>query len=123
MKKLKFLVDVNIEKPIINFLIKKGFDIKCVVDIDKKMTDYSVYEIANTEQRVLITNDKDFGEIVFFQKRISSGIILLRIKGGDASEKILLLEKLLDNHYGKIINHFVVITKEKFRFIPLEVKY
>jgi len=123
MKKLKFLVDVNIEKPIINFLIKKGFDIKCVVDIDKKMTDYSVCEIANTEQRVLITNDKDFGEIVFFQKRISSGIILLRIKGRDASEKILLLEKLLDNHYGKIINHFVVITKEKFRFIPLEVKY
>jgi len=123
MKKLKFLVDVNIEKPIINFLIKKGFDIKCVVDIDKKMTDYSVCKIANTEQRVLITNDKDFGEIVFFQKRISSGIILLRIKGGDASEKILLLEKLLDNHYGKIINHFVVITKEKFRFIPLEVKY
>jgi predicted nuclease of predicted toxin-antitoxin system len=123
MKKLKFLVDVNIEKPIINFLIKKGFDIKCVVDIDKKMTDYSVCEIANTEQRVLITNDKDFGEIVFFQKRISSGIILLRIKGGDASEKILLLEKLLDNHYGKIINHFVVITKEKFRFMPLEVKY
>jgi predicted nuclease of predicted toxin-antitoxin system len=123
MKKLKFLVDVNIEKPIINFLIKKGFDIKCVVDIDKKMTDYNVCEIANTEQRVLITNDKGFGEIVFFQKRISSGIILLRIKGGDASEKILLLEKLLDNHYGKIINHFVVITKEKFRFIPLEVKY
>jgi len=123
MKKLKFLIDVNIEKPIINFLIKKGFDIKCVVDIDKKMADYSVCEIANTEQRVLITNDKDFGEIVFFQKRISSGIILLRIKGGDASEKILLLEKLLDYYCDKIINHFVVITKEKFRFIPLEVKY
>lgn len=123
MKKLKFLVDVNIEKPIINFLIKKGFDIKCVVDIDKKMADYNVCEIANTEQRVLITNDKDFGEIVFFQKRISSGIILLRIKGGDASEKILLLEKLLDYYCDKIINHFVVITKEKFRFIPLEVKY
>jgi len=49
-------------------LIKRGFDIKWVAEIDKQMSDNGVCEIANKEQRIFITNDKDFGEIVFFQK-------------------------------------------------------
>jgi predicted nuclease of predicted toxin-antitoxin system len=68
MKKVKFIANVNIEKPLIDFLIKRGFDIKWVAEIDKQMSDNGVCEIANKEQRILITNDKDFGEIVFFQK-------------------------------------------------------
>ena len=122
-KEVKFIANVNIEKPIVDFLIKKGFDVKWVTDIDKQMTDIRVCEIANNEQRVIITNDKDFGEIIFLQKKISYGIILLRVKGQNSSEKIFLLEKLLDKYPDKIINHFVVVTKEKFRFIPLEVRY
>lgn len=71
--------------------------------------------------RIIITNDKDFGEIVFYQKKIAYGIILLRVKGQNSSEKIILLDKLLENYLDKIANHFVVLTKTKFRFIPLEV--
>lgn len=43
------------------------------------------------------------------------------VKGQDSLEKITLLEKLLDKYPTKIKNHFVVVTKEKFRFMPLEV--
>ncbi|MDO9097338.1 MAG: DUF5615 family PIN-like protein [Candidatus Methanoperedens sp.] len=85
------------------------------------MPDARVCEIANKEQRVIITNDKDFGEIVFLQKKITCGVILLRIKGQNSSEKIILIEKLLDKYPDKIADHFVIVTKEKFRFIPLEV--
>lgn len=68
MKKVKFIANVNIEKPLIDFLIKRGFDIKWVAEIDKQMSDNGVCEITNNEQRIFITNDKDFGEIVFFSK-------------------------------------------------------
>jgi len=121
MKKIKFLANVNVEKPLIDFLNEKGFDIKWVTNIDKRMPDDRVCEIANSEQRIIITNDKDFGEIVFYQKKIVHGIILLRVNGQNSSEKIILLEKLLENYSDKIANHFVVLTKTKFRFIPLEV--
>jgi len=87
------------------------------------MSDDRVCEIANNEQRIIITNDKDFGEIVFYQKRIVYGIILLRVKGQNSSLKIILVEKLLDKYSDKITNHLVVVTKKKFRFIPLEVIY
>ena len=59
MKKVKFIANVNIEKPLIDFLIKRGFDIKWVAEIDKQMSDNGVCEIANKEQRIFITNDKD----------------------------------------------------------------
>ncbi len=121
MNKIKFLANVNVEKPLIDFLIEKGFDIKWVTNIDKRMPDDRVCEIANSEQRVIITNDKDFGEIVFYQKKIVYGIILLRVTGQNSSEKIILLKELLENYMDKITNHFVVLTKKKLRFIPLEV--
>lgn len=122
MENLKFLANVNVEKPIIDFLLQKGFDLKWIADIDKRMSVIQVCQIANNEQRIVVTNDKDFGEIAFFQKKTPYGIVLLWVKGQSSSEKITLLEKLLDKYADKITNHFVVITKEKFRFIPLEVK-
>lgn len=123
MAKIKFLANVNVEKPLIDFLNEKGFDIKWVTNIDKRMPDDRVCELANSEQRIIITNDKDFGEIVFYQKKIAYGIILLRVKGQKSAEKIVVLDKLLENYQDKIANHFVVLTKTKFRFIPLEVNY
>ncbi len=121
MKKIKFLADVNVEKPIIDLLIEKGLDVKWVVNIDKKMPDIRIFEIANDEGRVIITNDKDFGEFVFYQRKVSHGIVLLRIKGQNLSDKITLVDRLLDRYCDKILRHFVVVTKKKFRFIPLEV--
>ncbi len=121
MKQIQFLANVNVEKPLIDFLNEKGFDIKWVTNIDKRMPDNRVCEIANSEQRIIITNDKDFGEIVFYQKKIAYGIILMRVKGPNSAEKIILLDKLLENYMDKITNHFVVLTGTKFRFIPLEV--
>lgn len=120
---LKFLANVNIEKPIVDFLLKNGYDVKWVADIDKKMTDTQVCDLANKEQRVILTNDKDFSEIVFYQKKIVYGIILFRIKGQNIHVKLTLLEKLLKNYSDKIKNHFVVVTKEKLKFIPLEENY
>lgn len=121
MQEIKFLANVNIEKPIIEFLLKKGWNVKSVLEIDKQMPDDEVCALANKEERIILTNDKDFGEIVFFQRKVVYGVILVRIKGQDVEEKIVRLGNLLARHSDKIINHFVIITKEKFRFVPLEV--
>ncbi|MCM8779164.1 MAG: DUF5615 family PIN-like protein, partial [Candidatus Omnitrophica bacterium] len=71
------------------FLTHKGFDVKWVTDLDKRMLDTKLFEIANREKRILITNDKDFGEIVFFQKKIIYGIILFRVKGKKHRRKLI----------------------------------
>lgn len=58
--------------------------------------------------------------MTFLQKRISVGIILLRIRGQKAQDKVKLFDKLLQKYRDKLPGHFVVITGTKIRFIPLE---
>lgn len=116
---MKFLADVNIEKLIIDELKTLGYDIIWITDENPYLDDMNIIKIAQKENRILLTNDKDFGEIVFRQKLISSGIVLFRIKGQDTRKKLKLLRKVLISHKDKISKHFVVITKEKIRIIPI----
>lgn len=116
---MKFLADVNIEKNIVDELKRMGYDIAWVADLDRHLDDMSILRIAQNDHRILLTNDKDFGEIVFRQKLIPTGIVLFRIKGQDVKEKVKLLKKLLTAHSDKIVKHFVVVAKGKIRFIPI----
>jgi len=120
MNKIKFIADVNIEKVIVNYLTEEGYDIKWVPDFNCAIHDEELLKLANKEKRVLITNDKDFGALTFLQKKLSAGIILIRIKGQKAEDKLKLMKKLLQQHRDKLLNHFVIITEKKFRFISME---
>jgi|SRR5208283_3845253 len=120
--KLKFVADVNIEKAIVDLLREKGFDIKWVTEFNPAMNDPALLRMATAQKRILLTNDKDFGEMVFLQKKLSHGTILLRVKGQQSNLKVRLVGRLIERHGDKLAGHFVVVTKDKFRFIPLEVK-
>lgn len=119
MNELKFLADMNIEKAIIEEIKALGYNIICVAEINPTMTDSDVFKLANSENRILITNDKDFGEIVFRQKLVSEGIILIRLETPDIKEKVKLVKKLLIFYREKVRNHFVVINQNKFRAMSL----
>ena len=83
------------------------------------MLDADILDMANTEKRILVTNDKDFGELTFLQKKLSTGIILIRAKGQRPQDKIKAMKRLLKNYSDKLLYHFVVITKKKIRIIPM----
>ncbi len=120
MKVIRFLADVNVEKGIVDYLLRKGYDVKWIPDYNCEIDDEGLLALANNEKRVLITNDKDFGELTFLQKQHSVGIILLRVKGQKVKDKVELIEKLIMNYNEKILNHFIVMTKTKLRIIRME---
>lgn len=120
MKTIRFLADVNVEKAIVNFLLENEYDVRWIPDYDCEILDEDLLNLANAEKRILITNDKDFGELTFLQKRISAGIILLRVRGQKAKDKVKLIKKLLQNYSDKVLYHFIVITKKNIRIIPME---
>lgn len=109
---MRFLIDVNIEKPIIQALITDGHDIKLVYEIDPTLEDLKIVELANKEKRVILTNDKDFGELVFNSKIDTTGVILFRL-GNDKNTKIERLRQFLSEHTEEISKSFVVIKKNK----------
>ena len=119
--KIKFLADVNVEKAVVEYLLEKKYDTKWIPEYNCEMLDDELLHWANIENRVIITNDKDFGELIFLQKKISTGIILFRVREQRAENKVSLIKHLLENFSEKILNHFIVITGEKIRIIPLEV--
>jgi predicted nuclease of predicted toxin-antitoxin system len=119
VKEIKFLADVNVEKPLVDYLLKQGYDIKWIPDYNSEMPDEDLLQLANQEERILVTNDKDFGDLIFLQRKLSVGTILFRVKGQKSQEKIKLIKKLLMGYRDKILNHYIVITKAKIRIIPI----
>ncbi len=117
---IRFLADVNIEKPIVDYLTGKGYDVKWIPDYDCAMPDEDLLKRANDDRRLLLTNDKDFGDLVFLQKKLSSGVVLLRVKGQNTELKVSLIKSLLENRSDKLMNHFTVVTRKKIRIFPME---
>ena len=119
MTEIKFLADVNVEKPLVDYLLEQGYDIKWIPDYDCEMFDEDLLQMASEEQRILITNDKGFGDLIFLQKKLNVGTILFRVKGQRSEEKVKLMRKLLMGYREKLLNHYVIISKSKVRIIPL----
>jgi len=117
---LKFLADVNIEKNLVDYLREQGFNVLWIPDYDCRLKDDDLLKLANKEKRVLITNDTDFSEIVFLQKKVSIGIILIRIKGQVVNKKLSVLKKLIEHYSDKIKNNFIVITDKRIRVRSVE---
>lgn len=69
MNNIKFVADVNVEKAIVDYLLEEGYDVKWIPDYNCEMLDEELLHLSNKEKKILITNDKDFGELIFLQKK------------------------------------------------------
>ncbi|MGH7595147.1 MAG: DUF5615 family PIN-like protein [bacterium] len=73
---MNFLADEDVEKPVVEMLRHDGHDVLYMCEIATHTIDEKLLEQANAELRILLTNDKDYGELVFLQKKVSAGIII-----------------------------------------------
>lgn len=80
------------------------------------MTDDEVLAKAFSGNWILITNDKDFGEMVFRERRNHHGVVFLRLDDERATNKIEVLRRLLESYSEKLPEKFVVTTETKVRF-------
>lgn len=72
--------------------------------------------MAFEAKRILITNDKDFGEMIFRERREHCGVIFLRLDDERSVKKIAVLRRLLVNHSDRLPSRFVTVTGSKVRF-------
>ncbi len=84
-KKLKFLVDVGVGQKVERWLSDNGYNTKNVRDLDPRMLDKHILKIAVAEKRMVITMDKDFGELVYNSGLPHGGVLLLRIEDANLS--------------------------------------
>ena len=78
--------------------------------------DKQVIEKAYDENWILITNDKEFGEKVYRDRRAHRGIIFMRLEDERSANKIQVLRLLLESYADRVADQFVVVTGTQVRF-------
>ena len=112
---MKFLADESVDFPIIQLLRRQGFDVRAVSEEFPSKDDGFVLEEANRDDRLLITLDKNFGELIYRLQRVSQGVILLRLEELNSNDKAILLLKVIEDRSDELCNAFTVVKKEMVR--------
>ena len=115
---MKFIVDENIPFEVFQILKDKGLDITSVTSEYKRLSDDEILSKAVKEKRVIITFDKDFGKMIFKEKKNSFGVVLLRIRPQSVDYILSQLTKVLDLGINFSIS-FCVVGNHTLRIIPL----
>lgn len=116
---MRFLVDECAGPLVAKWLQTRGHDVFSVYEQARGISDDEVITRAYSEDRILITADKDFGEKVYREGRLYKGVILLRLADQSSSSKCQALEKLLDQYSERVEGSFVVVTERRVRFAGL----
>jgi predicted nuclease of predicted toxin-antitoxin system len=96
---MRFLLDENAEYRIAAFLTALGHDVTTIAhDYTSGLGDEAVLAVARQENRILITNDRDFGELIIQRQLAHAGVILLRLRSQSPQAKIARLSAVLTHH-------------------------
>ena len=113
---MRFLVDESTGPVVARWLGDQGHDVFSIFDQARGATDDEVIHRAYVEDRILITNDKDFGEKVYRERRPHRGIVSLRLEDERTASKIAVLQRLLEGYRDRLPGHFVVVNETRIRF-------
>jgi predicted nuclease of predicted toxin-antitoxin system len=115
MSTLKFLVDENVGRSVIDYLIGKGQDVVVTKEESPGREDVQLLDYAYQDDRIIVTNDKGFGFFIYYQNLPSKGVILFRFKKEAPALKISALETVFTQKPDKILEHFIVISESGIR--------
>lgn len=113
---MRWLVDESTGPAVAAWLRTQAYEVFSVYDEARGMDDDDIVHKAFVEHWILITNDKDFGEKVYRERRPHRGVILLRLEDERQSNKILALQRLLERYADRVSDQFVVVTETTVRF-------
>lgn len=107
---MKILADENIEVEIVEALRHAGHSVSDIKETSPGVEDANVLMIATNLGSLLLTNDKDFGELIYRDRLVSKGVILLRFGRLGIAERIDLLLGVLEERELEMDGAFTVIT-------------
>jgi predicted nuclease of predicted toxin-antitoxin system len=114
-----WLADECVSAPLVAFLRGLGHDVLYVAQSASGLRDTDVIELASIEKRLLLTEDKDFGDLVFRRERKVPGVVLMRIGSENSELKTMQLAAAIERYGEGRLGRYVVIKEGRFRVRPL----
>ena len=112
---MKFLLNVCVSsRSLQDFLAGRGHDVLSAVAVDPRASDERLLALALQEERVLVTEDNDFGELVFV-RRLPHGPIV-RLVELTVDQQVGGMAEMLDRHAAELIGPVMItVTRGHIR--------
>jgi predicted nuclease of predicted toxin-antitoxin system len=112
---VRWLADECVAAPLVAFLRSEGHDVLYVAESASGLSDSDVIALALREKRLLLTEDKDFGDLVFRRERTVSGLVLMRITPQNSALKTRRLAAAIERYDETLFGRYTVIEEGRFR--------
>jgi predicted nuclease of predicted toxin-antitoxin system len=116
---VKLAADECCDALLVAGLRQDGHDVWYAMESARGADDDAILRQAAAEERILVTEDKDFGELVVRLGLPAHGILPLRMNPAETRVKLLRLREVLRRHAARLTGAFVVVDRWKTRFRPL----
>ena len=116
---MRFIVDECTGPAVTRWLREQKHEVFSIYEEARGLNDDAIIQKAFDENWILITNDKDFGEKVYRERRPHRGVVFLRLEDERAAKKIDTIRRLLEGHADRLADNFVVVTETRVRFAQM----
>ena len=112
---MRFLADEGVDRQIVEHLRQDGHDVAYVAEMSPGIVDEAVLTQSRDTASVLITADKDFGELVFRRRQATTGVLLVRLSGLTPTTKASLVSAVVREHTHELLGAFAVLSPGNIR--------
>jgi predicted nuclease of predicted toxin-antitoxin system len=112
---MRFLADEGVDAAIVSAIRSDGHDVRWMAEELEGSTDDVVLDSAARDARILITEDKDFGELVFRQRLHHRGVVLVRVDGIANDRKGRIVAQAIREYEAQFTGAFTVIQHATIR--------
>jgi len=112
---MKFVADEDVDWPIVECLRQRGHEVWYVAEMETGIDDEVVLNLARSEEALLLTADKGFGELIFRQQKLTAGVILVRLEGLSPGKKAEVVALAIQQHMDTLFQKFTVISPGNIR--------
>lgn len=113
---MRFLADESCDYRVIRALRADGHDVVAVIDVAPGADDAAVIDMAVLEQRLFLTEDRDFGQLVYATAMPTAGVMLLRFPSAPRANLPALVADAVAKHGERLVGRFVVLEPGRIRF-------
>lgn len=112
---MRFLADESCDFAVVRSLRDAGHDVLAIAEIHRGASDEEVIDLAASEHRILITEDKDFGQLVFAAARTNSGVVFVRFPVAARDSLAATVLELVSSRAETLYSCFVVVEPGRIR--------
>jgi predicted nuclease of predicted toxin-antitoxin system len=112
---MRIVADENLAYRMIKALRNEGFEVLSIEEDTPSIPDDNVLSVAVKEDALLITEDKDFGDLVMLHKLPHRGILLIRLAGVETDEKVIRTLEVIRTYGEELQGSFTVLDARRVR--------